>query len=128
MRNIARPSIIFVFAHEKRGRKWIWLRVRPERAHSESVELRHLRSFLAVADCLSFSQAAVELHITQPALSRQIRQLEDELGCRLFERRPTEILLTAEGKYLCERAATIVQLADALVRELQARGQGRHHT
>jgi DNA-binding transcriptional LysR family regulator len=89
------------------------------------VELRHLRSFLAVAERLHFSQAAVALHITQPALSRQIRDLEDELGCRLFERRPTGIRLTADGEALRVRAERLVQEADALAREIQSRGRGR---
>ena len=89
------------------------------------MELRHLRSFLAVADRLSFSQAATALHITQPALSRQIRDLEAELGCRLFERRTTGITLTADGEVLHPRAERLVREADAVAREMQARGRGR---
>jgi DNA-binding transcriptional LysR family regulator len=89
------------------------------------VELRHLRSFLAVADRLNFSQAALALHITQPALSRQIRDLEAELGCRLFERRPQGVTLTAEGEALRTRAAPLVEEADRLTRDMQARGRDR---
>jgi DNA-binding transcriptional LysR family regulator len=92
------------------------------------MELRRLRSFLAVADCLNFSRAAIGLHMTQPALSRQIRDLEEELGCTLFERRPTEVRLTADGEFLRERAVRLVQQADALAREMQARGRGHPST
>lgn len=89
------------------------------------MELRHLRSFLVVADRLSFSQAALILHITQPALSRQIRDLEEELGCRLFERRPQGITLTPDGEALRSRAERLVQDANQLTQEMQARRHGR---
>lgn len=84
-----------------------------------------MRSFLAVADRLNFSQAARALHVTQPALSRQIRDLEDELGCRLFERRPTGIRLTADGETLRVRAERLVREADQLAGEMRSRGRGR---
>ena len=88
------------------------------------MELRHLRSFLAVAEHLSFSKAAAALHLTQPALSRQIRDLEEEVGCRLFDRRPTEIGLTADGEFLREHAGKLVRAADDLGRTMQVRGRG----
>ena len=84
-----------------------------------------MRSFLAVAERLNFSQAALALHITQPALSRQIRDLEHELGCRLFERRPQGVTLTADGEALRARAERLVQEADRLSRDMQSRGRGR---
>lgn len=84
-----------------------------------------MRSFLAVADRLNVSQAALALHITQPALSRQIRDLEHELGCRLFERRPQGVTLTADGEALRARAERLVQEADRLSRDMQSRGRGR---
>lgn len=87
------------------------------------MELRHLRHFVAIAERLSFSKAAEALHLSQPALSRQIQSLEEELGCALFERLPNEIRLTPEGKYLRERGTALLCGVDDLVREMQALGQ-----
>ena len=61
------------------------------------MELRHLRYFVAVADAGSVSLAARRLHGTQPALSRQIRDLEEELSVRLFDRIGRKIVLTRDG-------------------------------
>jgi DNA-binding transcriptional LysR family regulator len=66
------------------------------------VELRHLRSFEAVARLKSFTQAANDLVITQPALSRTIRQLEDTLGMTLFDRSTRHVELTGAGQTLLE--------------------------
>lgn len=65
-----------------------------------NIELRHLKSFLAVSKCMNFRKAADELHIAQPALSRQIAQLETQLDCPLFDRSKRQIQLTAAGDYL----------------------------
>src|SRR5580704_8288044 len=62
------------------------------------MELRHLRTFLAVAEELSFRRAATKLHVTQPALSRQIRDLEEELGVELLVRAPKGIALSPAGQ------------------------------
>jgi DNA-binding transcriptional LysR family regulator len=62
-----------------------------------SMELRHLRYFIAVAEAGAFSRAAARLRITQPALWRQVHDLEVELGVRLFERAGRRIRLTSEG-------------------------------
>mgnify|MGYP004711428889 FL=1 len=68
------------------------------------METRVLRYFLAVAREESISRAAEVLHITQPTLSRQLSQLEEELGVTLFERRTRRIRLTDEGILLRRRA------------------------
>jgi DNA-binding transcriptional LysR family regulator len=62
------------------------------------MELRHLRYFVAVAQACSFTRAAAELRVAQPALSRQVQDLEDEIGVDLFVRSPRGVTLTAEGK------------------------------
>lgn len=61
------------------------------------MELRHLRYFLAIADSLSFTRAAVALNVTQPTLSQQIRQLEDGIGCALLDRVGRNVRLTPAG-------------------------------
>jgi LysR family transcriptional regulator, benzoate and cis,cis-muconate-responsive activator of ben and cat genes len=72
------------------------------------MELRHLRYFTTVAAEGSFSRAAEKLHIAQPPLSRQVQQLEEELGVRLLDRgRP--LTLTEPGRYLFEQARQILQ-------------------
>lgn len=77
------------------------------------MELRHLRYFVTVAAEGSFSRAAEKLHIAQPPLSRQIQQLEDELGARLLDRgRP--ITLTEPGKYLFEQARQMLQRVEEI--------------
>jgi DNA-binding transcriptional LysR family regulator len=78
------------------------------------VELRHLRYFVAVADAGSVSRAAIQLRVTQPALSRQIRDLEDELGLPLFDRVGRRLSLTAAGDNLLHRTREILRAADSL--------------
>jgi len=68
------------------------------------VDFRHLRAFIAVADELSVTKAAERLHISQPPLSRQIHQLEDELGVCLFVRHRHGVTLTEPGRRLLEKA------------------------
>jgi LysR family cyn operon transcriptional activator len=68
------------------------------------MELRHLRYFKALADCLNFTRAAERVHVTQSTLSHQIRQLEDELGVALFDRIGKRVMLTAAGEMFLESA------------------------
>ncbi|MCH5277999.1 MAG: LysR family transcriptional regulator [Desulfovibrionaceae bacterium] len=76
------------------------------------MELRVLRYFLAVAQEETISGAAQRLYVTQPTLSRQMMDLEEELGKKLFVRGKRKIALTEEGKFLRTRAQEIVSLAD----------------
>jgi len=88
-----------------------------------AMELRHLRYFVAVAEALSFSRAATRLHVTQPALSRQIRDLEEELGCRLLRRglnARTE--LTPEGERLLAGARQVLETTSQLAAEIREVG------
>ena len=62
------------------------------------MELRHLRYFVALADCLSFTRAAQRVHVTQSTLSHQIRQLEEQLGQPLFARNGPRLKLTDRGR------------------------------
>jgi DNA-binding transcriptional LysR family regulator len=90
--------------------------------------LRELRSFLAVAEELNFTRAAARLHVAQQALSATIRQLEDNLGVRLFDRSTRHVALTGAGEVLVGAARRIlVDVADALedVRQAAAGRQGR---
>ena len=86
------------------------------------MEIRVLRYFLMVAREESITRAAVMLHITQPTLSRQLIQLEEELGVSLFHRGRQRIMLTEEGMLLKYRAQEIVELADKTKREFSPEG------
>src|SRR5919202_4669249 len=88
------------------------------------LELRHLRYFLAVAEELNFTRAAERLHVAQPALSAQIRQLETQLGCGLFERTTRKVELTPEGRVLAEDAREIIARADHAVARVGAAARG----
>ena len=87
------------------------------------MELRVLQYFLAIAREESISRAAEYLHITQPTLSRQIKELEDELGRRLFVRGSRKITLTEEGMLLRKRAEEITALLDKTESEITAAGE-----
>jgi DNA-binding transcriptional LysR family regulator len=75
------------------------------------MELRHIRYFLAVAEYLNFSKAAQQLHMAQPPLSRQIRQLEDDLGVALFVRNKRRVQLTKAGTVFVDEARKLVMQA-----------------
>src|SRR6202046_1786603 len=68
----------------------------------EPMDLRHLRTFVTVAEQGTVSKASLRLRVAQPALSRQIKELEDELGLRLFDRIRRRLVLTGEGEQLLD--------------------------
>jgi DNA-binding transcriptional LysR family regulator len=78
------------------------------------MELRTLSYFLAVINEENITNAAKALHITQPTLSRQLIQLENELGVRLFKRGRNRITLTAEGRFLKEKSQKMIDLAEEI--------------
>ncbi|MFE6776427.1 LysR family transcriptional regulator [Streptomyces sp. NPDC057702] len=78
-----------------------------------TMELRHLRHFLAIADEANLTRAAARLHLTQPALSRSLRQLEQHLGVRLADRSTHHLRLTDAGRAFRVRAATALAAVDA---------------
>lgn len=88
------------------------------------MELRHLRYFAAVAAHGSFNRAAQNLHLTQPALSRQVKDLEDELGVRLLARSKNAVTLTDAGEVFYEEARDLLARADKAVQRV--RGERRN--
>lgn len=82
------------------------------------MELRILKYFLMVAREENITKAAALLHITQPTLSRQLMQLEEELGVKLFHRSKHSIILTEDGMLLKRRAQELVSLSDKIIQEL----------
>lgn len=86
-----------------------------------NMELRILRYFLVVAQEENITKAATLLYISQPSLSRQLMQMEEELGVKLFKRSKHSIVLTEEGHLLRRRAQEIVTLADKAEKELAQR-------
>jgi DNA-binding transcriptional LysR family regulator len=88
------------------------------------MELRHLRYFVAVAEALNFTKAATRLHLAQPALSRQVADLEDELGVDLLRRTSHGVVLTEEGKLFLEEARGILKRTDESVTKVRALARG----
>src|SRR6478736_3677110 len=85
-----------------------------------AVELRHLRYFVAVAEMENVSRAALKVHVSQPALSRQIRDLEDELGFSLLERTARSVRLTDAGRAFLDNARALLQNAEEAVTKARA--------
>jgi LysR family transcriptional regulator, benzoate and cis,cis-muconate-responsive activator of ben and cat genes len=84
------------------------------------VELRHLRYFVAVAELENVSRAALKLHVSQPALSVQIRDLEDDVGFNLLERTAKSVRLTDAGRAFLTEARAVLQHADEAVKKARA--------
>src|SRR5436190_21599968 len=89
------------------------------------MELRHLRYFIGVAEEENVSRAALKLHISQPALSRQIRDLEEELGFLLLERSAKSVRLTAAGRTFLVGSQAVLQRADEAIKAARASASGQ---
>ncbi|HZC34142.1 MAG TPA: LysR family transcriptional regulator, partial [Chthoniobacterales bacterium] len=74
-----------------------------------TMELRHLRYFLAVGEALNFTKAAARFRVAQPALSRQIQGLEDEIGVDLLRRGSRGVMLTPEGRVFLEEVRELLK-------------------
>jgi DNA-binding transcriptional LysR family regulator len=90
------------------------------------MELRHLRYFVVVAEMENVSRAALKLHLSQPALSRQIRDLEDELGFPLLQRSAKSVKLTAAGRVFLIEARAVLERAEAAIAAARGVATGRH--
>jgi len=84
------------------------------------MEIRQLKAFVAIAEAGTFTAGAARVHVTQAAISMQIRQLETETGTRLFVRAPRRVMLTEAGEKLLERARVILREHNAALEELAA--------
>jgi len=82
------------------------------------MEIRQLRAFIAIAELGTFTAGALRVHVTQAAISMQIRQLENELGAKLFIRAPRRVILTEAGEQLLHRARQILRDHDAAIDEI----------
>ena len=94
------------------------------------MELRHLRYFVAVGEAENVSRAALSLHVSQPALSRQIRDLEEELGFALLERAAHSVKLTPAGRVFLKESKAVLERADEAVERARAAvpsGSGELH-
>ena len=89
------------------------------------MDLRHLRYFVAVAEEKNIGRAAVRLHISQPPLTRQIQQLEEDLGVQLFNRTPRGMELTPAGELLLDEARNIRSVVEQATERTQRAGQGK---
>jgi len=88
------------------------------------MELRHLRYFVAVAENCNFTKAAAKLHLAQPSLTRQIHNLEEEIGVRLLDRSKSQVGLTEEGRSFLVDARRILALAAESILAVQRLGRG----
>src|SRR5580700_9206507 len=89
------------------------------------MELRQIRSFLSIAETLHFGRSAELIHLSQPALSLQIRSLEDEVGVRLFERNRRKTTLTAAGVAFRDDAVAALAQLDQAIRRARLAANGK---
>ena len=82
------------------------------------MEIRQLRAFVAIAESGTFTAGAARVHVTQAAISMQIRQLENEIGAKVFVRAPRHVILTEAGEHLLHRARQILREHDAAIEEI----------
>jgi len=90
------------------------------------MELRHLRYFVAVAEALNFTKAAAQLRVAQPALSRRVQDLEDEIGVDLLRRSPRGVTLTAEGKLFFDEVRELLKRTDESVEKVRKLARGEY--
>src|SRR5437899_12471857 len=90
------------------------------------MELRHLRYFLAVGEALNFTKAAAQLRVAQPALSRQVQDLEDEIGVDLLRRSPRGVRLRPEERLFLREVPDFLKRADDPVEKIGALPRGEH--
>lgn len=88
------------------------------------MELRHLRYFIAVAEALSFTKAAAKLRLAQPSLTRQVRNLEDEIGVQLLDRSNNQVTLTEPGRRFLFDSKKVLAMCDESVAAVQALEHG----
>jgi DNA-binding transcriptional LysR family regulator len=90
------------------------------------MELRHLRYFLAVGEASNFTKAAAQLRVAQPALSRQVRDLEEEIGVELLRRSPRGVRLTAEGRLFLQEVRELLNRTGESVEKVRALVRGEY--
>ena len=90
------------------------------------MELRHVGYFVAVAREQNVSRVALKLHVSQPALSRQMRDLEDEIGFLLLERSAQAVRLTDAGRTFLVESQAVLQRADEAVKAARVVASGQH--
>src|SRR5262245_55119516 len=96
----------------------------PNRHKLGTMDLRHLRTFVTVAEQRTVSKASLRLRIAQPALSRQIKELEDELGVRLFDRVRRRLVLTGAGAQVLADCRTVLGAVGSLSERSQLLRRG----
>ncbi|MFT4021024.1 MAG: LysR substrate-binding domain-containing protein [Acinetobacter sp.] len=92
------------------------------------MELRHLRYFITVAEELNFSKAALKLFTAQPSLSQQIKDLEEEIGVKLFNRTKRKVELTEEGAVFLEQSRLVLLQAEKAVQMARQIHQNKQHS